>query len=115
MTTPVIDPSTFAELQDSAGADFVAELVGTFLEETPALMAELAHARQVGDADGFRRAAHSIKSNSQTFGALALGAMARDLELQGLHAETAHDEQAIVDLGHAYALAAAALKEKAGV
>ena len=115
MTTPVIDPSTFAELQKSAGADFVAELVGTFLEETPALMAELAHARQVGDADGFRRAAHSIKSNSQTFGALALGAMARDLELQGLHADTAHDEQAIVDLGHAYALAAAALKEKAGV
>ena len=115
MTAPVIDAATFAELQDSAGADFVAELVGTFLEETPALLAELTQARQAGDADVFRRAAHSIKSNSQTFGALALGALARDLELQGLHADPAHDEQAIVDLGHAYALAAAALKEKAGV
>ena len=84
-------------------------------EATAALAAALAQARQVGDADGFRRAAHSIKSNSQTFGALALGALARDLELQGLHADSARDEQAIVDLGHAYALAAAALKEKAGV
>ena len=115
MTAPVIDPATFAELQDSAGADFVAELVGTFLEDTPALLDELAQARQVGDADGFRRAAHSIKSNSQTFGALALGALARELELQGLHADPARDEQAIVDLGHAYALAPAALREKAGV
>ena len=115
MTAPVIDPATFAELQDSAGADFVAELVGTFLEETPALLAELAQARQVGDADCFRRAAHSIKSNSQTFGALALGALARELELQGLHADPAHDEQAIAALSHAYASAAAALKEMARV
>ena len=45
MTAPVIDPATFAELQDSAGADFVAELVGTFLEETPALLVGPAQAR----------------------------------------------------------------------
>ena len=32
----------------------------------------------------FRRAAHSLKSNSNTFGALALGAMARELELAGV-------------------------------
>ena len=115
MTVPVIDSATFAELQDSAGADFVAELVGTFLEEAAALLAELTQARQAGDADGFRRAAHFIKSNSQTFGALALGALARDFELQGLHADPAHDKQAIAELGHAYAQAAAALKEMARV
>ena len=45
MTAPVIDPATFAELQDSAGADFVAELVGTFLEEAPALLVGPAQAR----------------------------------------------------------------------
>ena len=110
MPAPVIDPATFAELQESAGADFVAELAGTFLEETPALLAELAQARELSDADRFRRAAHSIKSNSQTFGALALGAMARDIELQGLHADAAQDTQAINALGLAYAQAADALK-----
>ena len=80
----VIDPSTFAELQESAGADFVAELVGTFLEEAPGMLAELRAALAVRDAERFRRAAHSLKSNSHTFGATALGALAREIELRGL-------------------------------
>lgn len=113
MTSPVIDPATFAELQESAGADFVVELVGTFLEETPALLAELAQAREAADADRYRRAAHSIKSNSQTFGALALGLLARDIELQGLGADAAQDQRAIAALAAAYAQAAVALKELA--
>ena len=58
----------------------------TFLEEAPAMLAELRDALAAGDADTFRRAAHSLKSNSHTFGALALGALARDLELGGLDA-----------------------------
>ena len=110
MTASVIDPATFAELQESAGADFVAELVGTFLEETPALLDELRSARDAADADRFRRAAHSIKSNSQTFGALALGLLARNIELRGLHADAAHDMQAIEALQASYAQAAVALK-----
>jgi HPt (histidine-containing phosphotransfer) domain-containing protein len=110
MTAPVIDPATFAELQASAGADFVAELMETFLEETPALLSELRSACQRGDADGFRRAAHSIKSNSQTFGALAMGALARDIELKGLQGDIATDLQAIDALQASYAQAVTALK-----
>ena len=74
MNAAVIDPATFAELQDTAGAEFVAELVDTFLEEAPGMLAELRSARAEGDAERFRRAAHSLKSNSHTFGALSLGA-----------------------------------------
>ena len=37
----MIDRAVFAELQDTAGAEFVAELVGTFLEEAPQMLAEL--------------------------------------------------------------------------
>jgi len=84
MTEPTIDPATFAELQDTAGADFVAELVGTFLEEAPQMLAELRDAGADGAAERFRRAAHTLKSNSQTFGATRLGTLARDLELGGL-------------------------------
>ena len=38
----------FAELHDAAGADFVVELVNAFLEEAPAMLAELrsAHIRR---------------------------------------------------------------------
>ncbi len=53
-----IDRATFAELQDAAGADFVAELVQTFLEEAPVMQQELRDALASGNADSFRRAAN---------------------------------------------------------
>jgi histidine phosphotransfer protein HptB len=115
MSAPVIDAAILAELEESAGADFVAELVGTFLEETPALLDELDRARAAADVDAYRRAAHSIKSNSLTFGALALGDLARSIELQGQHADAAQDAQAIATLRLAYAEAAQALRSKLGV
>ena len=102
-----IDAATFAELQDTAGADFVGELVGTFLEEAPQMLAELRAALAEGAADRFRRAAHSLKSNSNTFGATQLGQMARDLELGGLVADAAPVDA----LEAAYQQAAAALQE----
>ena len=79
-----IDAPTFAELEASAGADFARELIGTFLEEAPTMLADLRSALAAGNAERFRRAAHSLKSNANTFGALALGALARELELKGL-------------------------------
>ena len=84
MNPPVIDPHVFDELQATAGADFVLELVDTFAEEAPDLLAELHSALDAGAAERFRRAAHSLKSNSNTFGATRLAAMARALELGGL-------------------------------
>ena len=79
-----IDKNTLAELQEAAGAEFVTELVDTFLEEAPRMLAELRSAMQAQQADKFRRAAHSLKSNCQTFGAMRLGTMARDLETHGI-------------------------------
>jgi histidine phosphotransfer protein HptB len=89
MTQAAIDATIFAELQDTAGADFAAELVGTFLEEAPQMLAELHEALAAASAERFRRAAHSLKSNGQTFGATALAQLARELELGGLPASDA--------------------------
>ena len=110
MNASVIDASVFAELQEAAGAEFVAELVGTFLEEAPGMLAELRSARAAGDGERFRRAAHSLKSNSHTFGALVLGAMARELELRGLAADPARDAAALDAIDAGYASVAAALQ-----
>ena len=107
MATPSIDPAVFAELQATAGADFVHELVDTFLEEAPPMLVELGEALAAGRAEPFRRAAHSLKSNASTFGATTLAAMARDLELQGLGAAT---PAAIAALAQQYESAAAELK-----
>jgi HPt (histidine-containing phosphotransfer) domain-containing protein len=90
-----IDLAAFRALEESAGADFVAELVDTFVAEAPLMLAELRSALSAGDAERFRRAAHSLKSNCNTFGAMALGVEARALELEGLHADPAHDRSAI--------------------
>ncbi len=111
MSEPVIDKATFGELQDAAGAEFVTELVGTFLEEAPGLLAELRSALAASDADRYRRAAHSIKSNGLTFGAFAFGALAREIELRGLAADAAHDAAALDLLDAAYARVAVALAE----
>jgi HPt (histidine-containing phosphotransfer) domain-containing protein len=89
MTHSLIDRQTFGELQANAGAEFVAELVGTFGEEAPQLLAELRAAQAAGAAERFRRAAHSLKSNSNTFGASRLAEMARTLELGSLPADAA--------------------------
>ena len=109
MPDATIDITTFKELQEAAGADFVVELVDTFLEEAPQMVKELRAALAEGDADKFRRAAHSLKSNSHTFGALKLGAMARELELNAL--DSARPAPEVLDeLSHEYARVAAALK-----
>ncbi len=89
MAETIIDAATFTELQETAGAEFVAELVDTFLAEAPLMLAELRNAQQAASAERFRRAAHSLKSNGSTFGATRLAAMARALELGGLVGDSA--------------------------
>ena len=89
MSTDAIDMAVYNELAETAGAEFAAELAGTFLEEAPGMLAELRAAQAAGAADAFRRAAHSLKSNGNTFGATRLADMARDLELNGLIADSA--------------------------
>ena len=110
MNEPVIDPTVYAALQETTGAEFAAELADTFLEEASGMLAELRNARSENHADRFRRAAHSLKTNSQTFGAMRLGALARDMELKGLDADPARDTAAIAALEVEYTQAAAALK-----
>lgn len=84
-----IDEATFRELQRTAGAEFVQELVETFAQEGPLTISELRGALREQSAERFRRAAHSLKSNGSTFGATELAAYARTLELAGLPADAA--------------------------
>ena len=110
MEKPIIDRAIYEELQETAGAQFVVDLVGTFLEEAPRMLAELRKACLNGDAEGFRRAAHSLKSNGNTFGALEFAALARELELRGLDGDATQDTSKLSALESEYLRAAAALK-----
>lgn len=76
-----LDMTVYDELKEATGADFIAELVDTFLEDAPRLMSELQSSLQAHDVETFRRAAHSLKSNSATFGASRLSGLAKELEM----------------------------------
>lgn len=79
--TEVIDRTVLAALAESVGAEFVAELIDTFTEEAPTMLAELRQALLKDEVDRFRRVAHSLKTNANTFGATQLAILARDMEL----------------------------------
>ena len=111
MEQSLIERAVYTALEDRVGADFAAELVDTFLEEASGMLAELRNARAENHAERFRRAAHSLKTNSGTFGASRLTALARELELKGLNADPAHDMDALAALEAEYTRAAAALKD----
>jgi HPt (histidine-containing phosphotransfer) domain-containing protein len=111
MSAPTIDRATFDALSKTTGAEFARELVDTFLEEAPSMLNELREALAAQDADKFRRAAHSLKSNSHTFGALALGAMARELELTDVSKVMEGGTQKLAALSDEYARVADALTD----
>jgi HPt (histidine-containing phosphotransfer) domain-containing protein len=83
MSESVLDKSVLEGLVATTDAQFVAELLAAFLEDSPQLVAQMRQAFADKDADTFRRAAHSLKSNSANFGALNLSALAKELEMMG--------------------------------
>jgi HPt (histidine-containing phosphotransfer) domain-containing protein len=83
MTETVIDMATFNNLKEIGDADFIKELIDTFLEDAPHMLDDLRRALADNNAELFRRTAHSLKSNGNTFGALALADLAKELEFIG--------------------------------
>ena len=110
MDTEPLDRATLDELTASLGSDFVRELAGTFGAEAPAMLGALRRALADGDAEAFRRAAHTLKSNAHTFGAAGLGARAKALEHGGL-AHARATSGVLDDLEREYERVARALSE----
>ena len=109
MSAPAIDAATYEALKETTGAEFVVELVDTFLQEAPTMLEDLRRALAAKDAEKFRRTAHSLKSNSNTFGALTLGAMARELELTSASKVSEGRAEPVDALADEYSRVAAAL------
>lgn len=110
MTDKVINKAVYDELKDAAGAEFVVELVTAFLEEAPGMFGDINTALAAGDSDGFRRAAHSLKSNAQVFGADALATQARALELMETAQNTPEVQGLVTQLEAQFERTADALK-----
>jgi histidine phosphotransfer protein HptB len=111
MTSSIIDLNTFSALKETMGADFIGELVQAYFDETPKLLAELQQALDKLDCESFRRAAHSIKSTSNSFGALTFGDHARALEMQGKEARLDGADVKVKSLAAEYAAVQQALED----
>jgi len=71
------------EWVDEYGEDFLVGLIDVYLEETPIRLTQLRKAFEEGDADRLTREAHTLKSSSAGFGAIALTALAQQIEFAG--------------------------------
>lgn len=110
MATPEIDRAVFNDLKQMSGADFIDELVDTFLDDAPKLLKELHAALKAGNAEAFRRAAHSLKSNGATFGATRLSELARELEMLAKENKLGDVGDRLAALEASYKTAAAELR-----
>ena len=79
----VIDIKAIADLRalnPDDNDEFLREIIGIFLADTPVRITELETSLAAGDVASFTRAAHSIKGSSSNLGAVALRAVAENLE-----------------------------------
>jgi CheY-like chemotaxis protein/HPt (histidine-containing phosphotransfer) domain-containing protein len=79
----LLDPRALERLRTTLGrqADqMLPGLLDGFDHDVDRLLSEARQALEEGHTDDLRRAAHTLKSTSATFGAMALSAMARELE-----------------------------------
>jgi CheY-like chemotaxis protein len=71
----------FLEMVGEKADEILVEMIDCYLEDAPKLLQAIAQAFDRGDAITLRRAAHTLKSSSATFGAKELSHLCRQLEL----------------------------------
>ena len=78
----VVDRAALDALLETTGGDpaFLAEPIDTYLGDSVGLLAAMRQAIAVANAEELRRAAHSLKSNSASFGARTLASLCQELE-----------------------------------
>ena len=81
---PFLDTAALHRLQDTLGNQaniMIPVLVEDFFKDSVRLLTDARRAMEQGNATDLRRCAHTLKSNGATFGAVALSAAAKELEL----------------------------------
>ena len=84
-------------------------LIDSFLEDGPGLLDAMQRGAETHDAEALRRAAHTLKSNSADFGAMALSDLCKQLEAQVRQNHLDGTEQLVAEITDAYVPVAAAL------
>jgi len=95
LANPVIDDSVLAELKEMGGeegAEFLADVINSYLEDAPQLLNSLSEALPQGDLKLLKQAAHTLKSTSATVGAMNLSELCKVME--AMEGEKVSEERA---------------------
>jgi HPt (histidine-containing phosphotransfer) domain-containing protein len=110
---PTLDPAALDRLLEITGDDiaFVDELIDTYLEDAVVQLAAMDDAAATGDAAALVRPAHSLKSNSDNVGAVALTVLCRALETDARGGEAADAAERVAAIRREFEAVRAGLLE----
>ena len=101
----------YREVMEDEADEFIADILDSFYSDARELLTTLDKTLAENDADGFVRAAHTLKSTSATVGAQRLSGLLADLEAQGKTKELTDLMPLIPQLKEAYEETESTLKE----
>jgi PAS domain S-box-containing protein len=97
-----LDAAALQNLRDLGGAEFVTEVVDVFLSDAPALITSLSESLERQDAEELRRAAHTLKANGATLGAVAFANACRIVEQHAKEGRLDGVAQLVAEIEHEY-------------
>jgi two-component system, sensor histidine kinase and response regulator len=102
-TGRVIDTATLDHLREAVGGDpMVTRILELFVSQASAHVETIAHALNVGDAPAVARIAHTLKGGAAAVGAVAVAAIAGELERLGETGDLAGGPDEAVRLSEAF-------------
>jgi len=81
MTDNLIDREAWETMKSMTEPAFLVELIDVYLMDSPQLIEQMRIGLATGEVETVRRAAHSLKSNSASFGAMRVADVSRELEM----------------------------------
>ena len=79
-TAPAVEPGALDSLRSLGDPGVVKEIISTYLDDAPRRLGDLRRGLEGGDAEGAKKAAHTLKGASRSVGAVKLGALCQKAE-----------------------------------
>lgn len=103
MTQNLIDPQAWETMKSMADPAFLIELIDTYQSDSQVLFEQMHEGLGKGNIELVQRSAHSLKSNSLSFGAIRLADASRELELLAKSGSLAGAAEKLLAIEAAYA------------
>lgn len=94
----MIDTATYTQLQQDVGDDLAKQLLQVYITESRQIVADLADLTDATKQSEIEINAHSLKSSSRSYGALAVGGLAEQIEQKAKASQYDDELQSLIAL-----------------